>query len=87
MSALAGKTVIASGLYARVRHSMYAGALLMLLATPLALGSWWGLVVFIPIALTIVWRLLEEEKLLSPNLPGYGEYCLHVPCRLIPYLW
>ncbi|MBV8716033.1 MAG: hypothetical protein JOZ65_13300, partial [Chloroflexi bacterium] len=40
--------VISSGPYALVRHPMYAGALLMLLATPLALGSWWGLLAFVP---------------------------------------
>jgi protein-S-isoprenylcysteine O-methyltransferase Ste14 len=35
--------VISTGPYARVRHPMYAGALLYLLGTPLALGSFWGL--------------------------------------------
>jgi protein-S-isoprenylcysteine O-methyltransferase Ste14 len=82
-----GQKVIASGPYARVPHPMYAGALLILFATPLALGSWWGLLLFIPIALTIVWRLLEEEKFLSHNLAGYREYCQHVRYRLIPLVW
>ncbi len=34
--------VISSGPYALVRHPMYAGAFLMLLGIPLALGSWWA---------------------------------------------
>lgn len=34
--------VISSGPYALVRHPMYAGALVMLLGIPIALGSWWG---------------------------------------------
>src|SRR5260370_13736806 len=38
--------VISTGPYALVRHPMYAGALVMLLGIPLALGSWWALLVF-----------------------------------------
>jgi protein-S-isoprenylcysteine O-methyltransferase Ste14 len=34
--------VISTGPYAHVRDPMYAGALLYLLGTPLALGSYWG---------------------------------------------
>ncbi|SRR5258705_12522186 len=40
----------------------------LLFGTPLALGSWWGLIVFIPMTLVIVWRFLDEEKFLLRNL-------------------
>lgn len=83
----AGQKVISTGPYARVRHPMYAGALVMLLGVPLALGSWWGLLTFIPITIVIVWRLLEEEKFLLENLPGYSEYRNGVRYRLVPYIW
>ena len=66
---------------------MYSGALIMLFGTPLALGSWWGLLLVIPMLLTIVWRLLEEEKFLAVNLPGYREYCQQVRYRLMPLVW
>ncbi len=79
--------VISTGPYAIVRHPMYSGALLMLFATPLALGSWWGLLVFIPMLPILMWRLLDEEKLLSRNLPGYAEYCKRVKSRLIPRIF
>lgn len=82
-----GQKVISTGPYARVRHPMYAGALVMLLGVPLALGSWWGLITFIPITIVIVWRLLEEEKFLLENLPGYSEYRNRVRYRLVPYIW
>ncbi len=59
----------------------------MLLGLPLALGSWWGLLTFIPITIVIVWRLLEEEKFLLENLPGYSEYRNRVSHRLVPYIW
>jgi protein-S-isoprenylcysteine O-methyltransferase Ste14 len=76
--------VISTGPYALVRHPMYSGGLLMLLATPPALGSWWGLLAFIPTALLIIWRLLDEEKLLARDLSGYKEYQQKVRSRLIP---
>ena len=79
--------VITSGPYSIVRHPMYSGAFVILLGTPLALGSWWGLLTLIPFTLIIILRLLDEEKFLSENLPGYKEYCLKVRYRLIPLLW
>jgi protein-S-isoprenylcysteine O-methyltransferase Ste14 len=66
---------------------MYAGALVMLFGTPLALGSWWGLVMFIPMTLVIAWRLLEEERYLRKSLPGYTVYCEKIRFRLVPYVW
>ena len=79
--------VISTGPYAVIRHPMYSGAIVMLLGTPLALGSWWGLLVFILITYIIVWRLLEEEKFLSQSLSGYKEYCQKVQYRLLPFIW
>jgi protein-S-isoprenylcysteine O-methyltransferase Ste14 len=78
------QTVISTGPYSIVRHPMYSGALIMLIGTPIALGSWWGLMAFLFIAAVIVWRLIDEEKFLSANLPGYTEYCSKVRSRLIP---
>ncbi len=79
--------VITTGPYAIVRHPMYSGGLLMLLATPLALGSWWGLLVFIPMLPILIWRMFDEEKCLSKNLSGYTEYCKKVRSRLIPRIF
>jgi protein-S-isoprenylcysteine O-methyltransferase Ste14 len=83
----AGQKVITTGPYSMVRHPMYLGALIMLFGTPLALGSWLGLITLIPYVLVIVLRLLDEEKFLSKNLPGYNEYCKKIRYRLIPLLW
>jgi protein-S-isoprenylcysteine O-methyltransferase Ste14 len=79
--------VISTGPYGVVRHPMYAGALVMLFATPLALGSWWGLVMFIPMTLVVVLRLLDEERFLQKSLPGYTEYCERIRFRLVPHIW
>ncbi len=76
--------VISTGPYAFVRHPMYIGGLLLFIGTPLALGSYWGLLAFVGVLPTLVWRLLDEEKFLAKNLPGYVEYCSKVRWRLIP---
>jgi protein-S-isoprenylcysteine O-methyltransferase Ste14 len=82
-----GQTVISSGPYALVRHPMYVGALVMLLGIPIALGSWWGVLVLVVILPALVWRLLDEEKFLARNLPGYVAYQKRVQYRLIPLIW
>ena len=83
----AGQRVVATGPYSVVRHPMYAGALVMLFGTPLALGSWWGLLAMIPMTLAIVWRLLDEERFLAKNLGGYDAYRALVRYRLVPLVW
>jgi protein-S-isoprenylcysteine O-methyltransferase Ste14 len=79
--------VVSTGPYAVVRHPMYAGGLLYLVAMPLALGSYWGLVVFAVVLLLVLWRLFDEERFLSRNLPGYPEYQQRVRHRLVPFVW
>jgi protein-S-isoprenylcysteine O-methyltransferase Ste14 len=79
--------VISTGPYALVRHPTYAGALIMLLGIPIALGSWWGVLAIGAIIPTLVWRVLDEEKFLAGNLPGYVEYQKAVRHRLIPLVW
>jgi len=82
-----GQTVISTGPYAVVRHPMYASALLYLGGTPLALGSYWGLVPFAALLPFLMWRLFDEEKFLSETLPGYVEYQRKVRHRLVPGIW
>ena len=79
--------VVSTGPYAFVRHPMYAGAFPIVAGTPLALGSWWGLsalIVFVP---ALIWRLVDEERFLRKNLPGYTEYIEKVRYRLVPHVW
>jgi protein-S-isoprenylcysteine O-methyltransferase Ste14 len=82
-----GQTVVSTGPYAIVRHPMYAGAILVFIGAPLALGSWWGLLLTpMPIG-GLAWRLLDEEKYLREHLPGYAEYARTVRYRLLPHVW
>jgi protein-S-isoprenylcysteine O-methyltransferase Ste14 len=81
------QTVISTGTYSLVRHPMYLGVSIMFLATPLALGSYWGLIPFIAIPILLIPRILNEEKVLSEQLPNYKEYCRKVKYRMIPFIW
>jgi protein-S-isoprenylcysteine O-methyltransferase Ste14 len=83
----AEQQVIATGPYAYVRHPMYSAAVLLFAATPLALGSYWGLLTTIPLLGLLIWRLLDEERVLRRDLPGYADYCQRVRWRLLPGLW
>jgi protein-S-isoprenylcysteine O-methyltransferase Ste14 len=79
--------VVSTGPYATVRHPMYVGAILLFLATPLALGSYWAFIPAIILSVMIAVRLADEEKFLAANLPGYDTYRLRVRYRLMPGLW
>ena len=83
----AGQRVISTGPYRIVRHPMYLGVDVWLLSTPVALGSYFALPVFALLIPLVVVRLLNEEKVLRQELPGYSDYCLHTRFRLVPYFW
>lgn len=79
-----GQKVISTGLYAYVRHPMYFAALFLVLGIPLALGSWWTLLL-VPLFLFILYfRIENEERVLLRDLQGYSEYRQKVRYRVIP---
>ncbi len=83
----ADQEVVSTGLYGLVRHPMYFGALIMAVGIPLALDSYWGLVVFMPGLIVLAFRIVDEEKALTQELDGYIEYTQKVRYRLVPYAW
>lgn len=66
---------------------MYAGALLLIFAMPLALGSLLGLLIAAIAIPVLIARILDEERTLSAELRGYDDYRRTVPYRLIPLVW
>jgi protein-S-isoprenylcysteine O-methyltransferase Ste14 len=82
-----GQVVISTGPYAVVRHPMYASALLIMVGTPLLLGSLWGLVGLMLLMPVLMARAVGEEALLLAGLAGYSEYAARVRYRLVPGVW
>ncbi|ABK70719.1 methyltransferase family protein [Mycolicibacterium smegmatis] len=83
----AEQQVISTGMYGWVRHPMYSWALVMILASPLALGSFWALLAATAGLPVLVFRILDEEKMLVAELRGYDEYRQKIRYRLVPGVW
>ena len=81
------QTIADTGPYRFVRHPMYAVGIAQNCLTPLALGSFIVWPMFVLIIPVLAWRLLNEEKFLRRDLPGYAEYCERTRYRLIPRVW
>ncbi|MCV7099114.1 methyltransferase family protein [Mycobacterium palustre] len=82
-----GQRVVSGGLYKFVRHPMYVGNVVMMMGIPLALDSYWALLFLVPGFAVLVFRILDEEKLLTQELAGYREYTQRVRYRLVPNVW
>jgi len=79
--------VVSTGVYGLVRHPMYVGALIMMVGTPLALDSYWGLLATVLAVPILALRIEDEEKMLRQELDGYDEYTQKVQYRLVPGVW
>lgn len=82
-----GQKVVDTGLYGIVRHPMYMATILLFLAMPLILGSWYALIVFAAYPAIIIVRLKDEEALLTQELEGYKAYKQKVKYRILPWIW
>jgi protein-S-isoprenylcysteine O-methyltransferase Ste14 len=82
-----GQRVVDTGVYTLVRHPMYFGALFLIVGTPLALGSWWTLLLTPVFLLLLYFRIASEEEVLMRDLAGYADYRRKVRYRLIPFVW
>lgn len=82
-----GQIVAERGPYRLVRHPMYSVMIVLWLWIPLALGSFVALPFAVLLIPLFVWRLLNEEKMLRRDLPGYAGYCERTRHRLIPSVW
>jgi len=83
----AGQKVVDTGPYAYVRHPMYAAAVWLFVGMPLALGSWWSIALLGLLLPVLLWRLLDEERILARDLAGYAQYMRRVRYRLVPLVW
>jgi protein-S-isoprenylcysteine O-methyltransferase Ste14 len=82
-----GQVLVDTGLYAYVRHPLYAGGILMAIFIPIALGSFWGLIPAIVAAAALVIRIEFEEEMLIKGMEGYEDYQTRVKYKLIPKVY
>jgi protein-S-isoprenylcysteine O-methyltransferase Ste14 len=82
-----GHTVVTGGPYRYVRHPAYLGSILVELAVPILLASWWALIPSALNAILLILRTALEDRTLRAELAGYGEYADQVPYRLVPGIW
>jgi len=79
--------VIDTGMYSIIRHPMYLSAIMIMLFSPLVLGSFYALIPMIFYVIIIIFRIINEEEVLKKGLEGYTEYLEKVKYRLIPFIW
>ena len=82
-----GQTVCKCGPYQFVRHPGYLGGLLYSVATPLLLGSFWGLIPTLISLILLFIRTYLEDKTLLEELKGYKDYTEEVRYRILPGIW
>ncbi len=82
-----GQVVVTAGPYRHVRHPIYLGAALVMAGECLWLRSPMALVASaLPMAILVA-RIHLEERFLTEHTPGYGDYAVRVPFRLLPGVW
>jgi protein-S-isoprenylcysteine O-methyltransferase Ste14 len=76
--------LVRSGPYAIVRHPIYAGLLLAMLGTAIAVGEWRGLLSFCFLSAAFLLKLRREERFMAESFPDtYASYRAQVPA-LVP---
>ena len=82
-----GQRVVDTGLYGIVRHPMYAVTIWLFLAIPLVLGSWFSFICFLHYPILMIFRIRNEEAVLTKGLADYEAYKRKVKYRLMPFIW
>jgi protein-S-isoprenylcysteine O-methyltransferase Ste14 len=82
-----GHTLVAEGPYKYVRHPGYLGYILMIITTPVALGSIYALLMSFLVMIIFIIRTAMEDKTLLDELEDYKNYSQKVKYKLIPFVW
>lgn len=82
-----GQYIVKGGPYRWVRHPGYAGLIVAVLASGIALGSWIATLVAVPCVVLLLRRTLTEDSMMTRAFVDYRIYSLAVSARLIPGIW
>jgi protein-S-isoprenylcysteine O-methyltransferase Ste14 len=66
---------------------MYLAVLILFIPVPIAIGTYWGLILMSALPFALVFRILNEESVLKRELQGYKKYCQKTKYRLLPITW
>ena len=77
--------LVTKGIYSIVRHPIYLGLLSITLGLVVSSGVWAQIIVWIALAVLLVYKMRWEEVLLTAKYKGYAEYMSKVPA-VIPGL-
>jgi protein-S-isoprenylcysteine O-methyltransferase Ste14 len=79
-------TLVTRGPYRWIRHPMYTGSLMVMLALVLDAFTWWRGLLWLALFAVLVMKLTYEERLLTQRFPEYADYCRRTK-RLLPFLF
>ncbi len=82
-----GAGLVTSGIYARVRHPMYGGGLLVALGWSILFGSAAGVALTAAFAVFLDRKARREEVWLAERYAGYAEYRRRTRRRLLPFVY
>ena len=77
--------LVTKGIYSIVRHPIYLGLLIITLGLVVSSGVWAQIIVWIALAVLLVYKMRWEEVLLTAKYKGYADYMTKVP-GLVPGL-
>jgi protein-S-isoprenylcysteine O-methyltransferase Ste14 len=81
-----GQVLVHSGMYAKIRHPMYVGTVLLFVGVPLVLAARFAWLFSALGLIGLVVRIQKEEVFLIEELPGYRKYAKRT-WRLAPYIY
>jgi protein-S-isoprenylcysteine O-methyltransferase Ste14 len=83
-----GHVLITGGPYAAIRHPGYLAGIVIILASGLALDSWFATAFLAVFSLPfLLYRAITEDRVLRAELSGYRDYAQQVRWRLLPGVW
>ena len=77
--------LVTTGIYARLRHPIYTGLLVLTMGLVVASGVWAQLIAWFGLLGLLIYKMRWEETLLSAKHKGYAAYKSRVPA-LFPKL-
>jgi protein-S-isoprenylcysteine O-methyltransferase Ste14 len=83
-----GQYVVTTGPYRWIRHPGYLAGIVIMVASGIALGSWFSAAILIALSLPfLLHRAITEGRVLQAELPGYRDYAARVRWRVLPWIW